>query len=234
MNIKDDYVGPLDEAAWPTKLTARAIKPGADVRLHGYSIEGDLAANYTFAEAVLLAFTGQLPSPEKGRAFEVALTFVARTSAAEGPIHAALLARTCAASTSAIAGSAAIALGEQARFELAPYAPFIEWLSYNESGPPNAFVTSDPTCRKRTLALRDALLARKALVPRTLLTCLEPRAAVISVLHACGVTTLEQIEAIQTFARHPLLMAEVLASPPAKYKDYPVNVPAMRYEEFVQ
>ncbi|MGH7285039.1 MAG: hypothetical protein ACRELY_26225 [Polyangiaceae bacterium] len=204
------------------------------MRLHGYSIENDLAPNYTFAETVLLALTGQLPSPEKGRAFEIALTFLAQTSAAEGPIHATLLARICVASTSALTGTGAIALGEQARFELSSYVPFLEWLSYNESGPPSAFITDDPSSRKQTVALRDALHARKALVPRTLLTCLQPRAATIAVLYACGVTSLEQIEAVQTFARYPLLMAEVLAAPPAKYKDYPVNLPAMRYEENVQ
>lgn len=229
--IKDDYMGPLDEAAWPTKLTARTLQPGADVRLHGYSIENDLAGNYTFAETILLAFTGALPSPEKGRAFEVALTFLARTSVGDGPIHATLLARICAASTAAMTGTGAIALGEQARFDCARYVDLVGWLAFCVSGPPDLYLARTDEEKRRTAALKNALESRRAFVPRTLLSAFEPGAAVVAVLYACGITTIEQIEAAQTFARYPLLMAEALAAPPAKYRDYPVNVPAMQYEE---
>lgn len=229
--IKDDYSGPLDEAQWPTRLKSRVLQRGAETRLHGYSIENDLAPNYTFSETVLLALTGALPNAEEGRAFEVACAFLARIHTSEAPVHAALLARICAATTSAITGTGAIALGEQARFEAARFVPFLAWLSEPTGPPPSEFTTVDPNELERVNGFRSALDAREGFSPRTISSDLDLDSAIVAVLFACGVRTREQLETVRVFARYPVLMAETLAAPPARYKDYPVTTPAIRYEE---
>lgn len=229
--IKDDFVGPLDEAPWPKKLTARVVEPGETARIHGYALETDLAANYTFCEIVLLSLTGEIPSAEKSRAFEVACAVLARTSAGESPMHAALLARVCNATTSAITGVVGIALGEQARFDLTGYSPLVAWLANPAGDPPREFLAKDPSASRRTAALREALLLRKAFLPQALVFELGPDAAAIAVLHACGLVTLAAIESVRVFARYPIVMAEALSAPPNKYKDYPVTLPSIRYEE---
>ena len=231
--IKKDFSGPLDEATWPSKLTARVMAPGADVRLHGYSIELDLAAHYTFSETVLVALTGSIPTAAQGRAFDVALTFFSTTHAAEAPVHAALLARVCAATTSAISGTGAIALAEQARFELTKYAALVTWLAEPLAKLPIAFRAETPSDSARTRLLIDALIARDAACSAVLSADLEPTAAIVAVLFDCGLRSLEQIETVRVLARYPLLMAEALASPIAKHRDYPVTLPAIQYEENV-
>ena len=231
--IKDDFIGPLDEAAWPKKLTARVLEPGEVARVHGYALESDLAANYTFPEIVLLALTGELPAPKKARAFEVACAFFARTSAAEAPVHAALLARICNATTSAIAGVGAIALGEQARSDLARYDAFLAWLADPQGPLPSDFLARDRIESTRTISLKAALIRRDAFVPIALELDLEPDAATIAVFHACGLDTLPELEAVRLHCRFPMLIAEALAAPPAKYKEYPVTLPQIRYEEDV-
>jgi hypothetical protein len=231
--IKKDFSGPLDEAAWPTKLTARVVSPGADVRLHGYSIESDLAANYTFSETVLIALTGSAPTVEHGRAFDVALSFFAGTHAAEAPVHAALLARVCAATTSAISGTGAIALAEQARFDLTKYASLLTWLAEPVADLPFAFRAKTPSEMARTRLLVNALIAREASCSPVLSAGLEPTAAIIAVLFDCGIRSLDHVETIRVLARYPLLMAEALASPAAKHRDYPVTLPPIQYEEHV-
>jgi hypothetical protein len=231
--IKNDFSGPLDETVWPSKLTARVVSPGADVRLHGYSIESDLAANYTFSETVLIALTGSVPTAAQGRAFDVALTFFSGTHAAEAPVHAALLARVCAATTSAISGTGAIALAEQARFDLAKYAPLLAWLAEPLSSVPIAFRAKTSSEIARTRLLVDALSARDASVSPVLMAGLEPTAAIVAVLFDCGIRSLEHLETIRVLARYPLLMAEAIASPAAKHRDYPVTLPPIQYEEGV-
>jgi hypothetical protein len=226
-----DLKGPLDVVTWPAKLTARVISPGANIRLHGYSIESDLAANYTFTETVLLALTGEIPTAAQGRAFDVALSFFAGTHAAQAPVHAAMLARICVASTSAISGTGAIALAEQARFDMAKYTSFLTWLAQPTPPLPIEFRAKTSEDSDQTHLLIAALTARSASCSPVLSAALEPNAAIVAVLFDCGIRSLAHIETVRVLARFPLLMAEALAAPPAGHRDYPLMTPEINYEE---
>src|SRR5919112_1099801 len=92
--------GPIEDHAFPTEIEARVITPGLDPRLHGFSVEGDLAIHYRFPELVQLALTGVPPDEECGRALDIALQFVAPLAIAEAPTHAAVLTRLFGARTS--------------------------------------------------------------------------------------------------------------------------------------
>ncbi len=174
---------PFDEHAWPAKLTARVVSPEPDPRIHGYAVRSDLARHYRFSDVVFLSLTGELPTEEQSSTFEQALILLAPISVAEAPSHAASLARVCDASHSAVLGTGAIALAEQARF-----------------------------------------MVRNGRDDETL-------SPIFAMLAECGIERDEQLEAVWLVARIAVVAAEGLATPPASFRDYPLNLPAVRYEE---
>ena len=115
--------GPLETETFPERLSARVVEPGPSPRVHGYDVEADLARYYRASDLTLLSLTGELPSPGASAAFEVACMFLAPISVAEAPVHAAVLARLCAAPSSSIAAVAAIALSQQARALVVEHEP---------------------------------------------------------------------------------------------------------------
>lgn len=190
-----DAPTPFSENPWPAKLTARVVSEGTDPRIHGYSVASDLARNYRFSDVVYLSLTGELPSDEQSRTFERALILLSPISIAEAPSHAASLARVCDGSNSAVIGTGAIALAEQARFVIAEHREFL------------------------------AELSRSGATPSTSLE------SVLALLHECGIRREDQLEAVWVVARIAVVAAEGLATPPASFRDYPLNLPAVRYEE---
>jgi len=71
------HPGPLEEASFPEQLSARVVTPGANPRLHGYDVEGDLARHYQPSDLLFLLLIGELPAAPVSRAFSVALMFLA-------------------------------------------------------------------------------------------------------------------------------------------------------------
>jgi hypothetical protein len=207
--------GPFDDAPWPEQLTAHVVTPGPEPRIHGYDVERDLARHYSFTETLLLTMTGELPTPARTRAFDVALQFLAPVAVNEAPGHAAVIARTCNAFTSAIFGITAITLAEQARAASAAAA-----------SPP-----ADEAERASVERLREALHRVGAPVPALLDGDLGRVAALAAVLRYCGITSAEHIEAVMVIARLPAAIAEGLAIPAHALKEYPVQLPDVRYHE---
>lgn len=91
----------MNDLAWTTSITE--IKPN-EVRLRGYRID-ELMGEVTFAQAIFLALTGELPSPAVGRLIDAMLVssidhgatppsaLAARTAASTGaPLNAAVAA----------------------------------------------------------------------------------------------------------------------------------------------
>lgn len=207
--------GPFDDATWAEQLTAHVVTPGPEPRIHGYDVERDLARHYSFTETFLLTMTGELPTPAKTRAFDVALQFLAPVAVNEAPGHAAVIARTCNAFTSAIFGITAVTLAEQGRALMA-----------GSAAPP-----ADEAERASVERLREALHHVGSPVPALLDGDPGRVAALAAVLQYCGVATSEQIEAVMFIARLPAAIAEGLAIPPHALKEYPVQVPDLRYSE---
>jgi hypothetical protein len=226
----EDLRGPLDDVDWPSKLAARVVSPGARPMLHGYDIEEDLARHYSFAEVVLLALTGEPPSPQTGRAFEIALVFASPVAVSEAPSHAAVVARACAASVNQIQSVAAIALSEQTRVTLEEHRGWLALLS----GPlpaelPGAWRPRSEEERASVGLLRQALQGTIE-VP---VLAFDPgrTAALLAVFHGCGLRSQERIECALAWARLPLAMAEALATKPGSHLQYPVMLPDIRYTE---
>lgn len=224
------YQGPLEEASFPEKLSARVVTPGANPRLHGYDVESDLAAHYTASALTLLALTGELPSEEALAIFEVASAFLAPVSVAHASTHAAVLARLCGATTSTTIGTAAIGLAEQARSVLDQHEDLLRWLRKPTDELPEPFRATGPEDSDSVDRLR-LLLSKRGLELPSLALRPTRTAALLMALYAAGLRRRARIEAAIVLSRMPSVIAEALAERPTNFGNYPLNLPRFSYEE---
>lgn len=222
--------GPIDVELWPSALAARVVEPGPGPRIHGYGVEDDLARHYSFAEITLTALTGATPEHGRGRAFEIALAFLAPVPVSEAPGHAAGLARLIGADSSGIISGAAMGLAERARYLVSEHAELLAWLDAGTGPVPGSTQSDDPNDDGAVARLRDALAETgenfAILATRPTLT-----AALIGVLHGVGLTDPARIEAALAFAALPVTVAEAFAVKPFAFFTYPMDLPAFRYVE---
>lgn len=220
--------GPFDGMTTPARIKARVVMPGSEPCIHGYALEDDLALHYGFTDTLYLTLTAELPSAETARAFEVALLFLAPVAIDEAPTHAASLARLCAAPASAVLAVGAVGLAERARYTLEGHRDFLTWLAHPVGAPPDVSLSAEACDRESVARLRAALPA--ALSVPALEQPLTRAAAVLAVLFACGLRRSEQIQAAWTFAGMASCFAEAIATPQTSFEQYPMNLPAFRYE----
>jgi hypothetical protein len=224
------FSGPLEQAESPQTLTARVITPADEPRVHGYDVERDLARYYGFTEQILLYLTGELPSEQAARAFDVALMFLAPVSVAHASTHAAVLARLCGATTSGMIGVAAIGLAEQASFLLTAHEELLQWMQSGETGIPERYRAESAAEHAATDRLIAALEPTGLSVP-ALSHGPTRSAALLMILTACGLRRREQIEAVIVLARLTSSLSEAFAERATNFRGYPVNLPLFVYEE---
>jgi hypothetical protein len=222
--------GPIDAHPWPAELTAHVVQPGPAPRIHGLDVQADLARHYRFAEVALLALTGEPPSAEAGRAFDIALIFLAPISIAEAPAHAATLARLCGAAPSGVIAVGATTLAEQARTLVVEHRELLGWLACPE-GPLPAVYRARSEPERRAVERLRAALAVDAIVPSLLEQDPTLDAALIAVLHASGVVRPEALEAAVCLARLGAMVAEAFAATPLDFEGYPMRTPPFAYVE---
>ncbi|MFT3693228.1 MAG: hypothetical protein QM831_08805 [Kofleriaceae bacterium] len=212
--------GALDDTPWPETLIARATdsSDATDDRLFGYAVLGDVAANYGFSDAVYLSIVGELPTPEQGRIFALAMTAAAPVPVLEASAHTAVLARLSGSTIPSTLGASMLVVGDRTRVMLEANEAFLRWLDA-PNGPPPVAVPTSPWV--------EALFAAARLeLPTTL-----PRdAALLALFHTAGVRTREQLEAALMIARITGVAAEALQTGPQHLPLYPVKVPEFRYE----
>jgi hypothetical protein len=225
-----DLQGPLDVASFPETLSAHVVTPGPRPRLHGYDVEGDLARHYGPTDVLALALTGELPTPEASAALGVALTFLAPLSVAHASVHAATIARLCGTTTGSTIGVAAIGLAEQARVLLEEHAELIDWLATPEGALPERYRATEQADRAGTARLRDALAQTRIDAP-ALAEGPTRAAALLIVLHACGLKERSQLEAAIVTARLPGAVAEAMQVKVADFNLYATNLPRYQYQD---
>ncbi|HEY6463708.1 MAG TPA: hypothetical protein VIY73_26245, partial [Polyangiaceae bacterium] len=123
----------------------------------------------------------------------------------------------------------ALALAEQTRVVLEEHRGFLEALSgcledvapRQRSSSEEERASVDRLCGAIAPFLHVPALAKDLSRP----------AAILAVLHACGLRTAERIEPALSFARLPFALAEALAAAPGTHLQYPVNLPQIVYEE---
>ena len=220
--------GPFDLAEWPAQLRARVVTPGPRPHVRGYDVEGDLARHYSFAEGVLIALGGEVPSEAQGRAFEIAMQYLSPAPVNEAPTHAAALCRISAGTDSGVIGTAAVGLAEQGRAAVA-HPGVLVWLQEGGDPPDGALAKNDDE-RESVARLRDALRATGLSVP-ALGHDLGRTAAILAVLHACGLRSGYTLEAAWVIARLATSVAEAMTNKRRGFQAYPTLLPPIRYDE---
>jgi hypothetical protein len=222
--------GPIEDHANPATIEARVVTTGSNPRLHGFSVEDDLALHYRYPELVLLALTGSPPDEMQGRAFDVALQFLALVGVADAPTHAAVLARICGAPPNSVLAVAWVCLAERARHLVAEKQELLQWLTTSQGELP-------PRCRGQTEEdrlgvdrLRNALAAAGANVPG-LNRAPNRWTAIFITLHFAGLRRAEQWEAVLVMASIAPVLAEAMAHSPGAFDRYPIDSPPFVYEE---
>ena len=222
--------GPVEAQEWPTELDAHVVTPGARPRMHGYDVEGELAAGGRVTEMALLATTGELPTREALAAVEIALQFAAAVSVAEAPVHAAVLGRLSGAGAGGLVSIAAIGLAEQARDALDALGAWPRELATDgNAAPPEAALARDDDDRASAERLR-ALVESTGLSVPALSRGVGRFAAITAVLVAARVHAPETIVALLVMARLPPAIAEASCVKAGDFRNYPMNTPAFAYE----
>lgn len=216
---------PVERQTWPSTLTARVVAGGPEPRVLGYRVDDDLAPNYSFAETLFLLTTGRLPEDDAGRAFEIALLFTLPISAGDAATHAASLARMCGARPKNVIAISAAGVAERAAERVDD--ALLRWLADGGAPPPSALASTPDV---RTAALLRTLPSRFAALP-AFAHSLHVDAAVIAVLHECGVRTPESIVLALTVAGLGATSAEALATPLLDFRNYPMQLPLFDYAE---
>ena len=222
--------GPIEDHSFPTQIEARIITPGPDPHLHGFSGVSDLALHYRFPELVQVALTGDPPDEAKGRAFDIALQFLAPLAVVEAPTHAAVLARLCGARTSSIIAVTCIALAERARYVVEQHAELLTWLEQADGALPARYRAGDASDAACVDRLRTALASAGVKVP-DLDRDPDRWAALFMTLRFAGLRGSEQLEAALVMAGLAPTLAEAISHTPTAVLQYPMNVPAFVYEE---
>jgi hypothetical protein len=222
--------GPIEDRPTPTELEARVITPGPDPHVHGFSVERDIALHYRFPELVQLALTGAAPDEAKGRAFDIALQFLAPLAIAEAPTHAAVLARLFGAPSSSIVAVACIALAERARHVIAEHGALLAWLENAKDELPARYRGGGAEDAASLERLRAALASAGVEVPG-LVGGLKRWAALFITLHFAGLRRSEQLETVLVLSSLAPTMAEAISHAPTDIGRYPIRLPAFIYEE---
>lgn len=221
----------IDAAEWPDKLAAHVVEDGdgAPPRIHGFDVESDLAQHYPFVTTVVLALTGELPDEASAAAIDVALRFLTPVSVAAAPAHAAVLSRVAGARTGNIVAVGALGLCEQARDRLARQVETLAWLAAGATdAPPASACPAGAGDRESVERLRAALVTTGLVVP-ALARDVSREAAVLGVLHACGLTRPEQLETVIVFAGLACVAAEAFAWAHGRIREYPTNLPRFEH-----
>lgn len=220
--------GVLDSRSWANQLSARAIETAQDGdRVHGYHVVRDLAKHYAYSDVLYLAITGDLPDDRSSHLFRIALTAHAPTSIADASAHTAVLARVSAASVPTSLAVGVISAAAEVQDIVDRHAELLAWLPARSTDTPEAF--------RETLGAWASGLADTVCgvdpqldLPRRDMTA---NAAVIALLFAAGLRNRDQISAALLVSRLCGISAEVLATGPQHFWEYPVQVPPFRYVE---
>ena len=209
---KSDSKGPVESGSWPETLPANVIKDGSSPRARGYDMIEDIARHYDFAESVLVMLGAPPPTPDWGRAVNIALVVLGITSVAEAPVHAATVARRCGSPARVTLGIGMLGLAEQAQ----------DWIT-------------------RTKRIEDSESKQSAeptwsLLPASVRAVLKdcPRSRQVlafEILSAAGLRTETQLVAVFCLSRISSLASEVDAVRRGDLRDYPMRLPDFAYED---
>jgi hypothetical protein len=224
------YHGPFDREAFPERITARVVEPGADARIHGYHVAGDLARHHGVADLLWLALRGDLPTEGQRAALEVACVLLAPVHLGQAPSHAAYVSRISGAPAGATLAIGAVGLGELVRQERETLAPWTAWLERGGAVPAVAIADGagdEAIAAQRWLDSRvRAWFGPERALPAVPLTRV---AQAYALLHHLGLRGPLALETIAVWARLPVVAAEASHARPGAIDAYPARLPDYQY-----
>ncbi|MFO7565329.1 MAG: hypothetical protein R6X02_21985 [Enhygromyxa sp.] len=216
--------GPAQLFPAPDTLAAHVVDWRDGGAIHGFGVVDDLALHFAPHEVFLLGLLGEEATAEHGRAFGVALTWLAACHVGLAPTHSAVLARVSGAPTSAIIATSAMVAAREAEFELARHRSLLDWLDSSPREDFTGWSERDPRWRERlaracALDLPELELARDSI------------SAALIVFHAVGLRQPKHLLAAWAWARMIGSLAESLADAGLDIHSYPLRLPPFDYEE---
>ena len=222
--------GPLEEFTQQETLTGYVAHPTSDdFLIHGERVLDQMSQGNSYSALVLLTLTGSAATPMQLTRFERALQLCAVMDIAEGPCHAARLARVQKANGHGVASVACVHLAHRARNIMDHTTALQAWmrdpsLELRADRPRRLEQDPGQVCVERALkGYPDELLSLLRERDPSLDEC------IVALLHVSGLTERWQKEAALTMAGLPLAMAEAFFAP-SRLRDYPVNAPPFVYE----
>ena len=223
-------LGPIDSKTWPSQLDGHAVSEAPEVRLFGYDVDGDLAANYRFSDAVYLAISGELPEDHISRAFEITLCFALPVGVAHAAVHAGALARLCGARVGGILSVSGIIFGEDATRLVDAGLKALADLDENATSRLHEDLRAAGVGERAGVARLSAQL--KDLVEVRAFQADPSRdLAILAAFRACGLRSAFQLAAIVALARIPSALAEARCVIPGDFPSYPIDTPHFEYVE---
>lgn len=220
--------GPVEDHAWPERLSARVATARPVPRIHGYAIADDLARYYSLAEQTLLALTGAIPDEATGRAFEWAMQMLGATTVLDAPVHTAVVVRLCGASPGAAYAAGFVAATELATALVEEHASLLAWLDGPRGELPSEHRGTSEADRAVVNAALEHLSGFDVPALRHAPTA---NAALIAILHRCGLRDEARLVAAISMAKLPVVMAEAAFQQPLAFRSYPMDLPDFVYEE---
>jgi hypothetical protein len=200
-------------------------------RLHGYSVTTDLARHYTLSEVAFLSWSGELPDRTAGSIVEACLIHLSAAPSWEAPTHAGVLARVSGAPPSGVAGACAVALAEAARWEMAQRRDLFAWLASDRRAPPAPHYCAQSNGDCLEAEQLRAILSERGDEPGEGEDLLLSVNGALCSLHRHGLNTAALLEAAWVWARLPCVLAEAFTWAPGRVDQYPLDLPAFRYQD---
>lgn len=217
---------PLNDMPTDRLFPGHVVKPGPKPRLRGYSLHDDLGQHYSLSEVLLLAMTGELPTPAAAHAFERALIFLMDTPITTAPAHAARVTQVGKGGPTAVASVGVTALIAEAQDQIERSRAVLELIEGETRYPA-------PEIGPRDDAEREAVARLRAAVPwpeiGVLAHDLGLVPAVLAVLHRCGLKRPEQWLIAIVNARLTSSVTEGFGDFSKEFTRLPAQLPEVRY-----
>lgn len=210
----------IDSATWPNQLDAHVVDQERGL-IFGYSIDQDLSC-LPLGALQYLALTGELPTREQLRIFEVAVWSLSRLGPAAAPVHAAILSQLVGATDAAIHAVAAMGVAEWASEIVVRHTPLS--LAPASLG---AFADDSDDAQLFRHALRSSLGDAFKATHLTKNVAMTRQAHIVALFRDAGLSDSQQIARAFASGVLPVVLAEAFAAKFGQFMKYPVNVPPM-------
>lgn len=217
---------PLNDMSTEDLFPGHIVRPGAQPRVRGYRLHDDLGRYYAFSEVLLLAMTGEIPTPQDAHAFERALIFLMDTPITSAAAHAARVTQVGRGGPTGVTAVAATTIIAEAKEEIDRAVSLLDLIEGRDNCP-------DETICATSTAEREAVANLRAVLPwaeiGVLAHDLALFPAIFAVFHRCGLVRPEQWLMATLQGRLTTAAAEGFGDFSRNFSTLPMRLPQIEY-----